>query len=232
MSKTGKAKKEVDDEPGAQQISDYLISHPLFFDQHPDTLAKLILPHDSGEAVSLVQRQISLLRERNTETRNRLDKLLESARANEELFDKTKRLVLGILESQDLKALVRVLYESLSADFKVEFHNLILLGEASQIPPSQATVVNTESADQAIGTLLSSNRALCGVLSSGELEFLFGKNGAKVGSVAVVPLYYGQVYGILAIGDSDSNMYRSSMGTLFLGYIAEVLNRITPRLIG
>jgi len=36
---------------------------------------------------------------------------------------------------------------------------------------------------------------------------------------------------VLAIGHTDPNYYRSSMGTLFLSYIAEVLNRIIPRLL-
>jgi hypothetical protein len=231
MSNANKAKQAANAGLTAQQVNDYLLAHPRFFDQHPDVLANLTLPHDSGEAISLVQRQINLLRERNLETRERLDKLLESARANDELFDKTKRLVLGLLEAQDLKGLVTVLYESLGADFNVEFHNLILLGESNEMPESQAKIVNLELANNTIGTLLRTNRALCGILNAEELEFLFGNDGVNVGSVAVVPLYYGQVYGVLAIGNSDPNLYRSSMGTLFLGYIAEVLNRIAPRLI-
>ena len=58
--------------------------------------------------------------------------------------------------------------------------------------------------------------------------FLFGDQGSKVGSVAAVPLRYDNLYGILAIGKSDPNFYKSSMGTLFLSYIAEILNRLIP----
>jgi uncharacterized protein YigA (DUF484 family) len=49
-----------------------------------------------------------------------------------------------------------------------------------------------------------------------------------VGSVAAVPLRYDNLYGILAVGNSDPNFYKSSMGTLFLSYIAEILNRVLP----
>lgn len=215
----------------AAQVSDFLAANPDFFDQYPDILESLQLPHDSGKAVSLIERQISVLRERNIEMRARLHNLLESARENDKLFEKTKRLVLNILEGKNLDAVVTALYDSLGADFKVEYFRLILLGEQDEIPTTNARVVGLDEAQSAIGTLLRTNRAICGVLRRDELEFLFGDEAGAIGSVAAVPLCHGHVFGILAIGNSDPNRYRSSMGTLFLSYIAEILNRVAPRLI-
>lgn len=215
----------------AAQVSDFLAENPDFFDQYPDILESLQLPHDSGKAVSLIERQISVLRERNIEMRARLHNLLESARENDKLFEKTKRLVLNILEGKNLDAVVTALYDSLGADFKVEYFRLILLGEQDEIPATNARVVGLDEAQSAIGTLLRTNRAICGVLRRDELEFLFGDEAGAIGSVAAVPLCHGHVFGILAIGNSDPNRYRSSMGTLFLSYIAEILNRVAPRLI-
>ncbi len=214
-----------------QQVSEFLSANPDFFEQHPQIVESLELPHESGKAVSLIERQISVLRERNMEMRARLNSLLESASINDKLFEKTKRLVLNILEAPDLDTIVTTLYDSLGTDFKVEFHNLILLGERDKIPASHARVVGLEEAHGAIGTLLRTNRAICGVLRQDELEFLFGEDADKVGSVAAVPLCHGNIFGVLAIGNSDPNCYRSSMGTLFLSYIAEVLNRIAPKLL-
>ncbi len=215
----------------AAQVSTFLAENPDFFDQYPDILETLQLPHNSGEAVSLIERQISVLRERNMEMRGRLHNLLESARENDKLFEKTKRLVLNILEGQNLDAVVTTLYDSLGADFKVEYYRLILLGEQDEIPATHARVVGLDEAHNAIGTLLRTNRAICGVLRRDELEFLFGNEAETIGSVAAVPLCHGHVFGILAIGNRDPNRYRSSMGTLFLSYIAEVLNRVAPKLI-
>lgn len=215
----------------AAQVSDFLAENPDFFDQYPDILESLQLPHDSGKAVSLIERQISVLRERNIEMRARLHNLLESARENDKLFEKTKRLVLNILEGKTLDAVVTALYDSLGADFKVEYFRLILLGEQDEIPATNARVVGLDEAQSAIGTLLRTNRAICGVLRRDELEFLFGDEAGAIGSVAAVPLCHGHVFGILAIGNSDPNRYRSSMDTLFLSYIAEILNRVAPRLI-
>lgn len=210
-------------------VRDYLSSHPHFFDANPDILDQMNLSHDSGEAISLVERQVSVLRDRNEEMRDRLDSMLVSARNNELLFEKTKRLVLNLLEADGLSALVDTLYESLGKDYEVEFYSLTFLGEQTQLPQTEARVVGMDKANSQIGNLISSNRAVCGILRESEMTFLFGERGRVVGSVAAVPLIYGNTYAILAVGNSDPNHYKSSMGTLFLSYIAEILNRLIPR---
>ena len=87
-----------------------------------------------------------------------------------------------------------------------------------------------EEAAAAIPGLLKSSKAVCGALRPHELDFLFPGSGREIGSAAVAPLRPGQPLGVLAIGARDPNHYRSSMGTLFLSYIAEVLERAIPRL--
>ena len=209
----------------------YLAEHPDFFSRHLDALEALELPHESGKAVSLIERQVSVLRDRNLEMRQRLSGLLESARTNDQLFEKTKRLVLTTLEAQSLDEVVEALYHSLGNDYGVEFFRLTFLGNSVEYPVANAQVVGLEEANHSIGTLLRSNRAICGVLRPEELQFLFGNSAAQIGSVAAVPLNHGHTFGILAIGNANPQHYRSSMGTLFLSYIAEVLNRVCPRLM-
>ncbi|MCV6604155.1 MAG: DUF484 family protein [Porticoccaceae bacterium] len=212
-------------------IKAYLQDNPNFFENHPDLLELIQLPHESGRAVSLVERQVAVLRERNMEMRQRLNNLLEAARTNDKLFEKTKRLVLNLLDSRDINSLVDTLYESLGNDYQLQYFSLVLLTDTTRLPDNPARVVGLDEAENQVGTLLRSNRAICGVLRREELQFLFGNKAGEIGSVAAVPLTRGQSYGILAIGNSDPNYYRSSMGTLFLSYIAEVLNRILPKFI-
>lgn len=212
-----------------EQVVAYLQANPEFFVQQPQLLAELQLPHDSGGAVSLVERQVAILRERNIDMRNRLSKLLDNARDNDRLFDKTKRLVLSLLEGQDMGDIIDALYYSFDKEFGIHFTSVILFGNADKIPSSQAQVVSMNAAREKVASLMKSNRAICGALGSEELGFLFGTHAAEVGSVAVVPLVHGSAFGLLAIGNRDANYYRSSMGTLFLNYIAEVLNRLLPK---
>lgn len=212
----------------ANAVADYLRDHPDFFEQHPDLLAEISLPHASGEAISLIERQVGVLRERNTDLQDRLSGLMETARDNDRLFDKTKRLVLSLLDVKTLPEIIEALYESLSSDFQVSHYNLLLLGDEQALPPSQAKVVGIDEANDRIGTLLRTNRTICGVLRTEELQVLFGERAGEVGSAAVIPLSHGQTFGVLALGHTDSQYYRSSMGTLYLSYIADILNRLIP----
>ena len=210
-----------------EQVCQYLSAETDFFDHHPELLESMELPHESGKAVSLIERQISVLRDRNLEMRSRLNNLLETARANDKLFEKTKRLVLALLETDNLSKAIDILYASLKNDFQIEHYQLILFSPESSLI-SQARVVNLDQGSQAIGGLLRSNRATCGVLRDKELSFLFEEQAEAIKSVAVVPLNNGNTFGVLAIGSSDPLYYKSSMGTLFLSYIGEVLNRALP----
>lgn len=213
-------------------VRGFLCDNPRFLDDNPDILESLSLPHNSGNAVSLVERQVGVMRDRNKEMRNRLDNMLATAHDNDLLFEKTKRLVLNLLEAKNLPAMVETIYDSLGKDFEIDFYSLTLLGDEKSLPRTMARVASIEKANEKVNTLIGSNRAVCGVLREEEMTFLFGEKGLQVGSVAAVPLRYNNLYGILAIGNADPNFYKSSMGTLFLSYIAEVVNRILPKHLG
>ncbi len=212
-----------------EQIAAYLREHPDFFIDHQDLLGDMTLPHETGVAVSLVERQVSILRERNMDMRHRLSKLLDNARENDKLFDKTKRLLLSLLECQDFGDIIDALYYSFDKEFHIDATSLILFGNPDKVPSSQARVVPLAQAREFVGPLIKNNRAICGVIPKEEIEFLFFEHAKRVASVAAVPLVHGSAFGVLAIGNKDPHYYRSSMGTLFLGYIAEVLNRLLPK---
>lgn len=221
-----KDKKSVISE---KEVCGYLREHRDFFVNHPELLEDINLPHNSGDAVSLVERQVALLRERNIDMRHRLGKLLDNAKENDKLFDKTKRLVLILLESRSLRDLVDAVYSSFDRDFGIAYTNLILFGDQFRLPECAARIVGIHEARESIGRILASPKAICGDFPAEELEFLFPEHASEVGSAAVVPLLHGNCFGLLAIGNGDPLYYRSSMGTLFLSYIAEVLNRTLPR---
>ncbi len=214
----------------AAQVAAYLAENPDFFAQHEKLLADIELPHHSGSAISLVERQVSVLRERNMDMRHRLSNLLDNARDNDRLFDKTKRLILQFLENQDLSQVVDTLFYSFESDFQIHHTRLILLGNAGILPTStKANIITLNEARENIPALLKTNRAFCGALGPKETTFIFGDDASDIGSAATVPLLHGTTFGLLAIGSRDPEYYRSSMGTLFLGYIAEALNRLLPR---
>jgi len=212
----------------ADAVADYLKNHPGFFQARDDLLLSLELTHPhGGAAISLLERQVSILRERNMAMRERLASLVDNARRNDRLFDQTRQLILALLETTRLDALAAALEQGLIQNFDVDFVSLILFGS----PPARvgaARVVPSSEAHQHIGGLLKSNRATCGVLRREEFHYLFPEQGAAVGSAAAIPLVPGPQLGMLAIGSRDPEHFRSSMGTLFLSYLAEVLGRLLP----
>lgn len=220
----------ADDEPSAEAIAAYLERHPEFFEHHESLLATLRIPHKRGDTVSLVEHQLKLLRERNTELRQRLSHLMDVARDNDRLFEKTRRLMLDILDAGSLEEVVMAVDDSLRQSFKVPFVSLILFSDAG---PAVGRSVPLGEAQQALGALLTDSRPAIGVLRPTELEFLFGPGQhTHVASTALVPLVHQGLQGVLAIGSTDADHYRSSVGTLFLTHIAEVLSRVLPRFTG
>jgi uncharacterized protein YigA (DUF484 family) len=215
-----------------QDVEEFLLDHPEFFLSRDGLLAELELPHESGSAISLVERQVSVLRERSRDSRQRLNRLLETVRENDRLFQKTENLVLSLLEADSLDQLATTIQESLRDDFQVECNALILFADEGELAEVNARVVTLDEANDKVNTILASKKATCGVLRDVEMEFLFGDSAKTMGSAAVAPLHFGgQMLGLLAVGSADPEKYRSSMGTLFLSYIASVLERIIKRFL-
>lgn len=210
----------------AEAVAQYLRQHPEFFVDFEELIPELRIPHQPGQAVSLVERQVKLLRERNIELRQRLGQLMDVARDNDRLFDKSKRLVLALLDAGSLEDLVSAVEDSLRHDFQVPHVSLVLFRDT---PCDVGRVMPLGQAQQAIGGLLTAGRATCGALRPTELEFLFGEEGKQIGSAAVIGLGNQGQLGVLAIGSPDPQHYKSSLGTLFLAYVAEVLARVLPR---
>ncbi len=212
---------------GAEAVAEYLRAHPTFFAEHDELLLELLIPHQRGDSVSLVERQLKLLRERNIEMRHRLSHLMDVARDNDRLFDKTRRLILDLLDADTLDAVVMAVEDRLRQDFKVPFVSLILFGEN---PAPVGRWVSVGDAQQAIGGLICGGKTVSGNLRDHELAFLFGEAQRQdVGSSAVATVENQGLHGVLAIGSRDPHHYKSTVGTLFLGYIAEVLGRVIPR---
>ena len=118
MSNDVSAAEQVTDvhenEISEEQVVDYLRNHLNFFAGHEELLANLSLPHESGKAVSLLERQVTILRDRGIEARQKLNNLLENARNNDQLFDTTRNLVLALLRADSITELASVTQDQLA----------------------------------------------------------------------------------------------------------------------
>ena len=73
-------------DPTEKMVREYLRNNPTFLNDNADILESIVVSHDSGSAISLVERQVGILRDRNKEMRGRLDNMLQTAHENDLLF--------------------------------------------------------------------------------------------------------------------------------------------------
>lgn len=213
----------------AEQVAEYLAQHPDFFTGHGDLLAKLHVPHESGRAISLVERQTSLLREKNERLHAHLADLVDAARYNDLQFEKTKRMVLSLLECITLDDLAVAIEESLCGDFHGDTTALLLFSD-KVVDTNNIRVVDPRQLGP-LTALVGTNLPSCGQLSREQNTFIFDEQAFRVQSAAVVPLVLGETLGLLAIGSFEAGYFHSGQGTVFLNYVGEVLSRVLSRIL-
>lgn len=211
-------------------IAEYLAMNPDFFDRHAGLLTKLKLSHNRGAAtVSLIERQVVALRDKNHNLESKLRELIEVARSNDVLANKIHRLACRLIRARDAATLLDVLETSLREDFGAS-EWLILLGSDNEsqfnnITSRHLRLVDSKASElKMFETLFESGRPRCGQIRDSQRDFLFGENTVEIGSAALVPLGPQPHFGLLAIGSPDAERFHPAMSTDFLARIGDLVS--------
>jgi uncharacterized protein YigA (DUF484 family) len=209
-----------------ESIAAYLQGNPEFFERHQGVLARLKLPHArGGAAISLVERQIEVLREKQAALEGKLAELLRTARANDAIADRLHRFTRRLLRAVPHTEAIARIEAGLREDFDAFHAALVLIGEQPGIPPPQ--FVRSVAADdpnlKSFESLFASGKPRCGQARDSQREFLFGPEGAEMGSVALVPLGEKGSIGLLALGSADRDRFHPGMSTEFLARMADLI---------
>ncbi len=210
-----------------EMVAEYIKQHLDFFVRHDDILQMIRIQHNSGKAISLIEYQLNRLRSSNQELQKQLNQLLSVARDNDQLFEKSRRLTLALLEADSLETLVAALEDSLRHDFKIDYVSFILFSEK---PLAAGRFCTIDEAQSTLGTLITNHKITTGQFRENVLAFLFNETNT-VKSAALVPLKNNGTLGILALGSQDQQRYQRETGTLFLQHISDILCRILPQLL-
>jgi uncharacterized protein YigA (DUF484 family) len=197
-------------------VEAFLRAHPNFLQDRPGLLAALNLPHGGEGAVSLVERQVSVLRERNIASRQKLAELSDISRENDRLLDATRNTILALLAGENRADLSRIWLHQVTDTFQAEMGALLWLDESSG------------SAGEAplASKLIRHGESFSGVLRPEEMQAVFGTDATE-GSAALVAIRSGgDDIGVLGVGSHDTQRYRAEDGTLFLDYLAEVIGQL------
>ena len=218
-----------------ESVAEYLANHPEFFEAHPDLLAKLKVPHPTGTAVSLIERQVEVLRTQHRQLERKLVDLIEVARANDVLIERIHRLALALLDSAALPERLYALQEALRERFGADEVSLFLFHAKEQqgdAGPARWLKPDDAGLDQ-FRELLKGGKPHVGRLRPPQLEFLFGEQAERIASCALVPLGDKGSLGILAVGSHEAERFSPTLGTAFLIRISELvtaaLHPLMPR---
>src|SRR5687768_5031604 len=200
-------------------IARYLRTHPSFFDQHPDLLASIAVPHPyGGRAIPLAERQTVALREKLKSLESRFAELLQFGEENDALSEKVHRLSVALAGAKDFPALATSLYFHLREDFSVPHVALRVWGKSVPADFDEARAV--EETQRRYADDMGAPQ--CGPSAGNPFLPWFGEAAEHVRSMALVPLGQTHVFGLLALGSEDPKRFFPEMGTLYLRRIGEL----------
>ena len=209
-----------------ESIASYLQRHPEFFERHQAVLARLKLPHArGGAAISLVERQIEVLRDKLGGLEGKLAELVRVARANDAIAERLHRFTRRLLRVLPREEAIARIETGLREDFDAFHVVLVLVGTPSDAdaPRFVRTVPADDPNLKSFESLFASGKPRCGQARDSQREFLFGPEGQELGSVALVPLGAKGSIGLLALGSTDRDRFHPGMSTEFLSRMADLV---------
>ena len=218
----------IEEETSEQAVKDYLEAHPDFFERHSALLGQLELPHGAGGAVSLVERQVSMLRQKELKLQRQLKELIEVARANDILSTKIHKLTLQLLAARELHACISSVEEAMRSGFGADQAILVLFGDPTMFDDIDIgrffrVIERGDGSLSPFDTFLRGSGPRCGQVRDAQREFLFQDDAEEVGSVALVPLGDKAEIGFLAIGSADADRFHPGMSIDYLARVGDLV---------
>ncbi|MBZ0092522.1 MAG: DUF484 family protein [Sulfuricellaceae bacterium] len=205
----------------ADDIANYLKSTPEFFEQYADMLSEVYIPHPhGGRAISLSERQILSLREKNHLLESRLRELIGFGEENDAISEKSHRFALSLFDPHSFESLVQAIRSNLQEIFAIPHVALRVWGglpERSGV--AEFTPVGLEVCAMADQLAHPS----CGHSVSDEIRAWFGEDGTRLQSFALIPLRHGAAFGLLALASEDPQRFYPEMGTIYLQRLSELV---------
>ncbi len=193
-----------------EDVARFLQDNPQFFENHSDTLAQINLAHPhGGRTISLSERQLLALREKNKELEKKLSEMISFAHENEVLQHKVHEFITALFAARDLATLQEMIPRLLRDIFAVP-HSVLRLWQLD--PPSTEILTFTDEMTQPV----------CLHQAAHDTAAWFGEITPSLHSYSYLPLYAGnETIGLLILASEDKQRFYPGMGTVFLQRIAE-----------
>nr|WP_232463849.1 DUF484 family protein [Methylovulum psychrotolerans] len=206
------------------QVERYLQKHPEFFNEHLNLLEQIHIPHPSGNAVSLISKQLEIFRSRHHEMENQLTELIDIARDNDTSIMRMHKLSLALLDATTLADAVKNLNIALCEYFLTDFVAIRIIKEGGHPHLDELFITPHSEKLKPFIKELSTQQPGCGRPTLAQARVLFGEAvAADVKSCAIIPMMFTELEGILAIGSREEDRFVEGMGHLFLKQMSELV---------
>jgi uncharacterized protein YigA (DUF484 family) len=217
--------KVKQDQSEESRVIDYLQKYPETLMSYPDIFTGMAIPHQTRGVTSLVERQLTMLREENRRIKQNMDELVNIARENEDLNQRFHRLSLELMNSDQLDDVLSLVQDQVQTFFYtdyVSFKFLPTINDSKRRLSSHNFDVDSGIVDIAT-TWVSGRKPICGQQKEGINAALFGAD-LNVESCAIIPLYHASDLGLLCLGSANKEHFTEKMGTIFLQQLGELVS--------
>jgi uncharacterized protein YigA (DUF484 family) len=212
----------------AEIVAQYLKDNPQFFEQYADLLAEIFIPHPhGGRTISLSERQMLTLRDKNRQLEKKLAGLLSFGEANDVISEKMHRLSVALVAAETFQAVIHLLNFHLRDDFAIPHVALRLWDKpegVGNLPEFAAVGEDLQAFAETLGKPYCGSSAVHGAAS------WFGDKAAHIRSQALIALRNGGgAIGMIALGSEEAQRFYADMGTLYLERLGELVSAALAR---
>lgn len=225
-----KPQDDVKPVPDAGEIVAYLQDHKDFFLNHPHLLSELDIPHTEGDGVvSLIERQVSVLRDKHRNEQQQLYALVQTARENERVAERLHRIAIELAGFNDIDDALDTVAQLVKDLFSVEYVSFRMSMQIADRPEC-VDPRSPEFAD--VYHRVNRGRSVCdNQITAPIRSFLFGED-AEVSSAVFIPVGGNRPCGVLALGSPREDRFTADQGTFYLDRLGELIGVTIRRITG
>ncbi len=214
----------------SEEVAHYLQNNPQFFEQHADLIATMVVPHPhSGRTISITERQMLALRDKNRQLEGKMGELLQFGEENDEISQKMHRLAVGMIAACSFQSVLHTLNFHLRDDFEIP-HVAVRLWHR---PPGSDELPEFADVSEKLQTFAEAlTQPYCGSTTGFEFSSWFGEASPHVRSQALIAMRDGGgTIGMIALGSEDAERFYSQMGTIYLERLGEMASAALARVL-
>ncbi len=215
----------------SEEVALYLQSNPQFFEEHAELVSHIVIPHPhGGRTISITERQMLSLRDKNRHLETKLSEMLQFGEENDAISEKMHRLGVAMVAAATFQSVLHTLNFHLRDDFSIP-HVALRLWDRPEKIDELPEFTEVSEALQAFAETLS--QPYCGSTTGFETSSWFGAGAAQhIRSQALIAMRNGGgTIGMIALGSEDGQRFFSGMGTLYLERLGELASAALARVL-